>query len=309
MKKLCLILSLSALLVPMGAWAQDFISTAFAPIEYGARAIGMGGAFGAVSDEPVGVMYNPAGLGYMTKRQASAQYADLFGLGVHNSFVAYGQPDRGSGAAGITLTNMSLTIKPSKSADVQEDKTYSETLISYTFAKRMGRITSIGATLKGMMVRSDFKDVDAGLNGNAGGGGFDVGVVIRPFADVAFGFSARDAYTNLRWDGGKTQKLPIQFRWSLAAMPVAVPGLVAGVDISGDDDVPAYKFAMGGEYTIREIVSLRAGLTRILPDEESRNIPSFGFGVLFYSIQFNFAYRDDSVLGSTSYFDVKLLIK
>ncbi len=308
MKKAIFVLCLS-IMASLPAWvgAQDITSTAFAPIEYGARALGMGGAYSAVANDAVGIMYNPAGLGYMTKRHLSAQYAQLFNIdNLHNSFVAYAQPDKGFGAAGLALTNTSATFEASD--ENSEDKAYTETMISYTFARRVGRVTSIGLTLKGLIIRSDF-DYGVGANertGNAGGGGFDVGVIFRPFADVAFGFSMRDAYTKLNWDRGGSEKLPIQFRTGIAAMPVSTPGLIVALDLAGDEDTYAYDLALGGEYTVREVLALRAGISRILPEEESRTVPSFGVGILFYSIQFNFAYSDDGELGSTTRFDLKI---
>lgn len=289
------------------AKSPEITSTVFAPIEYGARAIGMGGAYTALANDATGVMWNPAGLGYMSKRQMSAMYGNLYGINnLHNSFISYAQPDKGLGAAGLTLTNTTLTVEAPD--DTEADKQWSETMLSYTFAKRVGNLTSLGVTLKGLIVRSDYDyvGVDGDVKGDAGGFGFDVGVVFRPFADAAFGFSMRDAYSQVKFDGGKEDKLPIQFRVGLATMPVTVPGLVAAIDLAGDEDTPAYDLALGGEYTIREVVALRAGLNRILPSDESRTNLSFGLGVLFYSLQFNFSYTDDTELGSTNRFDLNI---
>ncbi len=313
MKRIVLIIWVLVLAVGTGqdvqAKSSEHTATAFAPIEYGARPIAMGGAYVALSNDATGVMWNPAGLGYMAldDRQISAMYANLFGIdNLHNSFICFAQPDKGFGAAGLALTNTSATFEASD--ENSEDKAYTETMISYTFARRVGRVTSIGLTLKGLIIRSDF-DYGVGANertGNAGGGGFDVGVIFRPFADVAFGFSMRDAYTKLNWDRGGSEKLPIQFRTGIAAMPVSTPGLIVALDLAGDEDTYAYDLALGGEYTVREVLALRAGISRILPEEESRTVPSFGVGILFYSIQFNFAYSDDGELGSTTRFDLKI---
>jgi len=285
------------------AWSGSLnsVATAFAPIESSARATAMGGAYTALSNDANGVLWNPAGLAYMSHRQISAMYANLYGIdNLSNSFVSYAQPDRGSGAAGLVFTNTSVDLG-------DDEERYSETMLGYTYAKRIGRIASMGLTLKGLLVRSDIKNSETDKKGDAGGGGFDVGVIVRPFTDLAFGFSVRDAYSKIKWEGGADDKLPMQFRLGLAATPVSVPGLAAVCDLAGDEDTPVYDLAIGGEYTIRNILSLRAGLSRVLPDKESRTIPSFGLGVLFYSIQFNYAYTDDGNIGSTSRFDLKIL--
>ena len=57
-------LSVLMLLPPAGAQAQPVsdIPAAFADIGYGARPMGMGGAFLAIADDANAVMWNPAGL-------------------------------------------------------------------------------------------------------------------------------------------------------------------------------------------------------------------------------------------------------
>ena len=295
MKKI-IITSIFILLISSGSvFAKDSAvrSTVFAPIKYGARALGMGGAYTALSDDASGVMWNPAGIGYMRDRQLSAMYANLYGINkLNNSFISFAQPDKGMGAGSIFMTNTTLVY------GVDENQ-YSETMIGYTYAKRMGRLTSLGFTLKGLMVRSD-----ADL-GDAGGFGFDVGVTFRPFADAAFGLAIKDAYSDVKWDGNKREKLPMQFRTGIAAMPVSVPGLVTTVDLAGDEDAVIYDLALGAEYTVLRVAALRAGFCHIFPDE-SRNLLSFGFGVLFYSLQLNYAYTNDDTLDSTHRFDLNI---
>ena len=44
----------------------------------GARAVGMGGAFTALADDPFGIYYNPAGLGFIRQSQIGADYGKLF---------------------------------------------------------------------------------------------------------------------------------------------------------------------------------------------------------------------------------------
>ena len=60
----------------------------------GARAIGMGNAFSAICDDPFGMYYNPAGLGYINQAQLGADYGKLWmGLSdnsdLSSSYAAY----------------------------------------------------------------------------------------------------------------------------------------------------------------------------------------------------------------------------
>ena len=59
----------------------------FLEIGAGARAVGMGGAFTAVADDPSAFYWNPSGLGYIEGLKFSGMYADLWG-GLANYSVA-----------------------------------------------------------------------------------------------------------------------------------------------------------------------------------------------------------------------------
>jgi hypothetical protein len=59
----------------------------FLEVGAGARAVGMGGAYTAVADDPFAFYWNPAGLGYVEGLKFSGMYADLWG-GLANYSVA-----------------------------------------------------------------------------------------------------------------------------------------------------------------------------------------------------------------------------
>jgi hypothetical protein len=64
----------------------------FMALGAGARALGMGGAFGAVADDASAVYWNPAGIAGIQKRQALAMHAEQFGDLVNYNFGSYVQP-------------------------------------------------------------------------------------------------------------------------------------------------------------------------------------------------------------------------
>jgi hypothetical protein len=66
----------------------------FMALGAGARALGMGGAFGAVADDASAVYWNPAGIAGIQKRQALAMHAEQFGDLVNYNFGAYVQPTK-----------------------------------------------------------------------------------------------------------------------------------------------------------------------------------------------------------------------
>jgi hypothetical protein len=114
-----LVLLLSPLLsmtiaTPAGATrlAGEFMS-----LGAGARALGMGGAFGAVADDASAVYWNPAGIAGIQKRQALAMHAEQFGNLVNYNFGSYVQPTKlvdpaRKPAFGIGLIHLGVPDQP-----------------------------------------------------------------------------------------------------------------------------------------------------------------------------------------------------
>ncbi len=96
-----------ATLVATPAFATKYAAE-FMKIPVGARAVGMGGAFAAVSDDATAPYWNPAGLVYLPYREAFLQHAEQFGSLVNHDFGGVVMPLKsGNGrraALGITMT-------------------------------------------------------------------------------------------------------------------------------------------------------------------------------------------------------------
>src|SRR6185369_5748341 len=85
-------LSLAALLLPLLLFFTPSPSpAAFQDTGWGARPIGMGGAFTAISDDSNAPLYNPAGLVQVQWNEVSAMYSRLFsGLTLYSGSAATG---------------------------------------------------------------------------------------------------------------------------------------------------------------------------------------------------------------------------
>lgn len=91
--------SARALSPQTGTTAADFLQ-----IGAGARSLGMGEAYSAVAEGPDAVYWNPAGLGRMTRSEATYSRTEL-PAGVHHDFLALGVPSSllgGTIAVGVT---------------------------------------------------------------------------------------------------------------------------------------------------------------------------------------------------------------
>jgi hypothetical protein len=77
---------------------------AFLRLGFGARALGMGGAFVAVADDATGGFFNPAGLVQVTKRTFGASYRKMT-LDRRLSYVVYNQPIRDEATIALAWIN------------------------------------------------------------------------------------------------------------------------------------------------------------------------------------------------------------
>ena len=93
--------SIFVLFLASTTFAAKYAGEAFT-LGAGARALALGGAFVAVSDDPSGLYYNPSGLGLIQQRQVTLLHSETFGSLINHDYIAYAQP--------ITIRNRSGAI-------------------------------------------------------------------------------------------------------------------------------------------------------------------------------------------------------
>ncbi len=91
-------------------------------IPLGARALGMGGAFTAVADDPEGLYYNPAGISLLQSQEVQGSfYSGLAGNTLQN--VAYAAPISFSGVSGAGYASVGANLVYSQDGSIQVNKT------------------------------------------------------------------------------------------------------------------------------------------------------------------------------------------
>ena len=84
----------------------------FLKVPVGARAVGMGGAFTAVTDDATSIWWNPAGMVYLPYREVLPQHSEKFGKLVNHDYLGFVLPLKGASgkqsALGIGLIRLSV---------------------------------------------------------------------------------------------------------------------------------------------------------------------------------------------------------
>jgi hypothetical protein len=215
-----------------------------------ARTLGLGGAFVAAADEPLGVVWNPAALSYMFQNEAHFETARLFeGTSVHS--LSFAVPSR-------RLPSFAVTVLSLSSGDFERTNELNESLGTFSegdlafllsLSKPVSSRLALGANVK--VVRQTVEEF------GATGVGGDVGVLYDLTPTVRVGASV----INL---GGPTltlrqtsEKYPGQFRWGAAARVLRGRGLVsAELDHSSGFGTSIHA---GTEYWLYPSVALRLG--------------------------------------------------
>ncbi len=276
---------------------------------YGARPLGMGGAFVALSNDTNAVFTNPAGLSQLydwsvtsmsTKLLTQVDYTmgaltyrwgvGTIGLGYVGTTAPCGdQYDEFGSPSGSPINYTSSMVLLSYGLDMAS---------AMKMSKSMGNI-SVGASAK--LASMGFSGID---KATASGTAFDLGLMLTPKNfPVTYGVAFRNIGGALKWESGTKENIEGSTRLGACARIIgadgfyaAVPGELLG---SADIDLPSDKrlstIHIGLEYRIFNILSVRAGLDQgQLSKTEVSNDLTAGVGVEYSGFRFDYAYRKSS---------------
>lgn len=216
----------------------------------GARSVGMGGAFVATADEPIGALWNPAGLSSVMQNEAHFEQTRLFEGTTINGF-GFVFPFRTFPTLGLTMVSLGSDDFERTSELNEPLGTFQEADMAFLLSasKQVHSRVAVGANVK--VARQQIEEFDAA------GVGADLGVMV----DVTPSLRAGLSLLNI---GGPTVTLrevdetfPVEFRGGLAWSFFGGRGLLsAEMDHRSG---PGASFHTGGEVWVLENVALRGG--------------------------------------------------
>lgn len=221
-----------------------------------ARAVGLGGAFTAVADQPLGMLWNPAGMTQLEMNEIFLESTRLFEDTSVNglSFVAPGTRYPTLGVTILALRSGEFE-KTNALNDVVGDFQEKETAFVLSASHDVTRYLSLGANLR--MVRQSIDEF------SGSGVGFDLGAMARVTDDLRLGTAVlnlggpsitlrdEDESYPVQWTGGASLDL-LQDKALVSFELVQVDGL----DLSARG---------GAEVMIGECLAIRAGFDKTSP--------------------------------------------
>lgn len=299
----------------------------------GTRAMGMNGAFSAVSDDSSSAYWNPAGLTSSWYKELSFTRADLYDLDlITSNTLNMSAPETAAGAISFSWTRLQFDFE-SWNEEVFL-LSYAKTLYgtvpaSASQTKRSGFSLSLGATLKYLRQTSDLKLMPVSTNSEgsdenqiiepvsseAKGVGLDIGLLARIGAKdgrnrLTIGITVQDIPTVIKWNSGDLESREnVPYRYKIGCSFEPLPRLTAAFDLVGEQNVNLKELHFGIEHWIfatkrsfpisEKNLAIRGGVAKQLSASERMTFAG-GVGIRWAAWQLDYAYlMDSNGLGDT----------
>ena len=173
-----------------GGYAGPFLQLGF-----GARALGMGGAFVAVADDATGGFFNPAGLVQITKRTFGVFYRKMT-LDRRLSYIIYNQPIRDEATIAVSWVNAGVGDVMGRDSDgniTGEISNYQNAVQLFLGRKILDQL-SVGLGIEYIQYNL--------ANINAYGIGFGFSAMGRPIPELRLGAAVENVGMKYSWTSG-----------------------------------------------------------------------------------------------------------
>ncbi len=177
-----------------GGYAGPFLQPGF-----GARALGMGGAFVAVADDATGGFFNPAGLVQITKRTFGTFYRKMT-LNRRLSYIVYNQPVRDEATIALAWINAGVgdVMGRDRDGNITEEISNYQNAVQLFFGRKVLEQLSVGLGIE--YIQYNLSNI------NAYGIGFGFSVFGRPIQKLRLGLAVENLGMKYSWTSGEYWK-------------------------------------------------------------------------------------------------------
>ena len=251
----------------------------------GARAMGMGNGFVAVSDDYASVLFNPSGIARLKERELYTSYKNLYGLGLLRYIsTGYVQPNLGKGAFALSWSRLD-TVGDASFLD------YAENTIALTYGTYLFKPLYLGVNLKQYRVNSTV---------GAGGQGVDLGLTYAQDPRWVIGVACQDvSRSEIAWDSGAKDRLPRRLRAGISSRIFS--GTLAAAQVDWEDEKDRSEHLGLEQQLFSKVFSVRAGTM----EQDGLWRFSFGFGLNFKKhLKLDYGWERQNLLGDSQSFSL-----
>lgn len=277
----------AALAAGHGGYAGAFLQTGM-----GARPLGMGNSFTAISDDATAVYWNPAGLTQVDHKEICAAYGALL-EGRHRGVFGLAYPSA-IGALGLGWMNYTVGGISRRDRTGQEVGKFSdsENALFFSYARGVGLPLDIITISCGGTAKVLYHTL---ADNRATGFGADLGMLIQgsmlKIAELRIGLAVQNLGASLKWNtvSGHRDRIPTTLRGGLAIGVSSLPLYVSfDLEKNTKQDVA---YHVGTECWFHKILGLRAGYDR---DDITAGV-SFRLPLIILSPGFDYGFSTDPV--------------
>jgi len=252
------------------------LHAAFDNDEWGARPVGMGGAFTGIADDSNASLYNPAGLVQVQWNEMSAMYSRLFsGLTLYS-----GNSTNGGGTVNLDQSYVAYVSKPMKFgsigiswANFNTTSLYREDTVTFSYAHYLGDIipaldnqVSFGVNAKYLrraftLDPNTINDPVFAAGDSRSGVTGDVGLLWKPEEGQFEGWRVGLTGMNLTQPNvgfQQVDRVPAEYRLGLAYQSRLHPWVVPALDLTRRNGVTGV-YGGAESWVLNDSLGLRAG--------------------------------------------------
>jgi len=290
MKKILLAVGMIAVFSAAIVYAADAGTTAFEFLKFetGARAIAMGGAYSAIADDINSLVWNPAGMSQVNRKEASFTHIESV-VGIRCEYLGYIHPISDSNIIGGSVSLLTTgDMDRYDEFDVADGTKFaaSDIAASVSYCNAFNENISLGGTLKILSERLE----EEGALGIA----LDAGMLYKLNDKYSLACVLQNIGPGVRFiDGGILSAMPMNVKLGAGVRLLDNKQLTLATDINLPLADTIY-ICLGAEYSIGENFAIRMGFnTRTMQDLGTLSGLSIGLGltnVLASDMQAGFDY-------------------
>jgi len=313
--RLNIIILIALALLTQASWA----TTTFDPslVAFGARPLGLGGAFIGLADDTNAVFLNPAGIAALEQWSMTSMYTSILDTVDYNLLGGTYKTDYGTFGIGYIGTSSPAGYRTgASSTEVFEKISYGTSTFIFSYANYVNELIDLDFLPENTLIGANLKMQTQGLtdSDSYSGTGYNLDLaVLSSFSERAkVGATLTNAIPNtMAWSSDLTESMPSALNIGGAFNVMEGDQPLTAVADARLDFESGLTLHGGLEWKPMEYLSIRCGVDEKKAEDAEKAISSVynltaGIGFMYEGVSFDYAYCQDGYLtaNQTHYFSI-----